>query len=172
MAIITVTKRRFILQRLIDFGGRYIYRNDHKDTEYNRICSTHMDATMRAYLIKMAELLGSFSFGLFGPVHVYFVYGTKTTLTNVRIPFCEPNSHAEFLGNLLCQTVIATHGMLNYIKMETYHTLFENIVIIAPKLVKSDLDHVIQLYGTKSISQAEFRWKINKIVMQSSVSDR
>lgn len=61
MALAFTSKKRLKLQPLIDFGGRYIYHDSHEKTDYNSICSDHMDGTMRQFLFKMATIAGAFS---------------------------------------------------------------------------------------------------------------
>lgn len=147
-----VSKMRFELQRLIDFGGRYIYRDTHENTMYNRICAKQMDNTMKRFLIKMGIILLSYQFAMIGPIRAYFIYGIKTTTIEARIPFCQPNSNAEFVGNFLLQTTIASHAIILFLGLEIFLSIFENVLSVAPKLVKTDLVQTIQLYEDKSVS--------------------
>lgn len=172
MMIAILGKGRFELQDLIDFGGRSIYRDSYENTEYNRICSSHMDTTMKNFLIKMGGIFASFTLCLIGPLHAYFVHGIKSTTTEIRLPFCEPKSDAEFLANLFLQTVIATHGIFGYVVIEVFLTLFENVVTIAPRLVKRELTQAIQLYEEKSISELELHRRIRRIVELSQTADK
>lgn len=126
-----------------------------------------MDITIRNYIYKMGTIFASFSFALIGPTHAYFVLGIKTTTTEARLPFCEPNSNAEFMGNIFLQVTLAIHGILLYFGLEVFLTLFENVVTIAPKLIKSELDETIEWYTSKSISETECHWRIGQIVKQS-----
>lgn len=153
LAVAFITESRFKMQNLIDFGGRYTYRDDRENTEYSRICSKQLDVTMREYFIKMGSILVSYSFCVIGPARAYILDGIKTTTTEMQMPFCGPKSNAEFMSNILLQTVIATHGLVCIIGMETLLTLLQGDVTVAPKLVESDLNQVIPLYGEKSISQ-------------------
>lgn len=163
---------RFKLQRLIDFGGRYIYRDDYHNTEYDRNCSEHIDTTMKNYVTKMGTIFLSYIFALIGPTSAYFLHGIKTTTSEMRMPFCEPKSNAEFLLNFFLQTAIALHGITFYIGLEVVLSLFENIVTIAPRLVKSELENTIQMYEDKSISESELRWRVGRIVKFSQDTDK
>lgn len=90
----------------------------------------------------------------------------------MRMPFCDPKSNAEFVGNILFQTMIAAHGILMYIGMEIFLSLFQNAVTIAPHLVESDLQNVIKLYEDKSISETELYWRIGRIAKTSIDADK
>lgn len=168
-----VTKVRFELKKLVDFGGRFIYSNTRENTIYNRICAEHMDYTMKRFLIKMGTIFMSFSLAIIGPIRAYLIYGAKTTTIEARIPFCEPDSGAEFMFNFLLQIVIAAHGILAFCGLEIILSLFENVVTVAPKLiVKSDLVQTIELFETKSISRLELCERIKQIVKASTDTDK
>lgn len=167
-----VSKSRFSLQSLIDFGGRYIYHDSHKDTEYNRICSEQMDITMQSFLIKMGTIFISFLFAVVGPVHAYVFYGIKSTTTEVHIPYCEPKSLMEFELNFLLQSTIAGHGIFMYILMEMLFSLFENVVTIAPRLISHELVNVIQLAEDRALSVADVYLNMARIAKLSQDTDK
>lgn len=167
-----ITVKRFKLKSLIDFGGQYIYHDNHENSMYNRICSKHMDTTMRRFIIKMLTINVSFFIGAAGIFYTYFVHGIISTILEIRIPFCEPKSDAEFIVKLVLQILIGGHGLIMYFGIEMYFSMFENIVTIAPKLIKIDLKHTIQMYEEGSIAELELRRRIRNIVKLCSDSDK
>lgn len=160
-------KSRFTLSGLIDFGGKYIYQDNHNDTKYNRICSKQMDITMRRYLIKMGSIFISLFACLVNPIHVYFEQGIKTTTTECHWPFFETKSNAEFTANLVLQTIIAVHGYALFVFFEIFLSLFENVVTVTPRLVENDLTNTIRLYKNASMTKLELCQWIRNISMQS-----
>lgn len=172
LCLAMVIKTRFKLQHALDFGGRYIYRDSRENTEYNRICSQHMDITMRRYIIKMAAIFISYLFAVVGPLQAYFIDGIKSTTIEARIPFCETKSNAEFMGNFLLQTELAGHGIFVYIGMEVFLSLYENIVSITPQSIGSELDDIIQQYEDGSVSEVELHWRIKRIVKLSQDANK
>lgn len=114
----------------------------------------------------------SFVFYLMGVAYVNLVNGIKTTTIEVHVPFCDPGSNAEFIGNNIIQVVIGVNAFLGYIGMEIFLSLFQDIVTIAPKLVRYDLNNVIQVHGNKSISETELRWRIISIAEKSIDADK
>lgn len=138
---------------------------------YNRICSRQMDLTMKRFSIKIGTIFMTYSLAIIGPIRAYLVYGIKTTTIEAHIPFCEPYSNAEFMANLLLQSVIATHGLLFIFGLENFLSIFENVVRIAPKLIaKNDLVQTIGLYEDKSISKLYER--IKEVVKSSIDTDK
>lgn len=163
---------RFKLQSLIDFGGRYIYYDSHDNTEYNRICSDHMDITMKQFISKIAGIFISITFAAIGPAYAYFWHGIHSTFTEARIPFTEPKSNAEFMGNFLFQNVTSVHGAIAYVGLEVFLSILENAVTITPRLIENDLVHTIKLYEKKSTTQLQLNVKIGNIVRQSIDADK
>lgn len=132
----------------------------------------HLDDTMRSYIIKMIGIFVSYSFCLIAPAHAYIVDGTISTTTELKLPFIEPKSNGELLGNLMIQTIIVTHPFIEYIGMEVFLTIFQNAVAIAPQLVKMENDDAIELYESKKISKAELTYRVKEIAKKSCDADR
>lgn len=143
-----------------------------KKNEYNRICSTGMDNTMRRYLIKMVSMVMSMIMSLIGPAYAYFAHGIRTTWTSNRIPFTEPNSDAEFIVNIFLQTIILGHGCVGYFALEMMMTLVENVVTVTPRLCTNDLAQTIGLYKNKQISELELRCKMNHFMKSTCDTDK
>lgn len=112
--VLGVTKARFQIQAVVDFAGRYIYHDNYERNEYNRICSSNMDRTMRRFFTKMGTICISLVICMMGPTYAYFAHGVRTTWTSDRIPFTAPNSDAEFMVNFLLQTIVFGHGFVGY----------------------------------------------------------
>lgn len=91
-----ISDNRYKYQSLIDFAGRYIYSDNQENVEYNEICSKQIDKTIRRFFIKMGIMGISASFSVIGPIHAYLAHGIKTSTTDLRIPFTEDGSNAEF----------------------------------------------------------------------------
>lgn len=172
MAIMINTKVRFQLQAVFDFPGRYIYHDNHDKTEYNRICSLEMDETMRRFLFKMFTMIASVLISLIWPTYAYIAHGIRTTSTSLRIPFTAPNSDAEFIVNVILQTVILGHGAVAYYTIEVTTTVVENAVTVLPRLSTNDLAHTIRQYKDQTISGWEFRCKMNNFLKSACDLDK
>lgn len=106
------------MHSLIEFGGRYIYSSDGEDTKYNKICSEHIDSTIRSYFIKIMTLSAAFTVGVLTIVYMYLVHGIRTTVTEFKYPLIAEDSDAAFIANASYQYVIALLGFPGYIGME------------------------------------------------------
>lgn len=172
IVVIVILKKRYILQSLIDFGGNYIYHDNHKKTEYNRICSDHMDLTMRQFLVKLGGMAFSFGVGIVGPTYKYFKYGIPSTTIEARVPFTEPKSHGEFAVNFILQTTAGTQGAVAFVGLEVFLSILQNAVTITPRLIENELMQTNQQYEKKAINEVELNVKFGNIVRQSQDADK
>lgn len=58
---------------------------------------------MKRYIIKMGTILTAWLSANIGPMHAYFVHGVFGTAIEAHIPFTEPKSNTEVVGNFLLQ---------------------------------------------------------------------
>lgn len=171
MGYVSVTEGAAMFHFLVDFGGRYIHPNVNKDNEYTEICSKNIDATVRSFCIKMALMLLALHGSMVGPCYAYIVHGTKTTMTNVQIPFIKRNSNAEFMANLMLASVIGIHGFSGYIGLEVAMALFSDVVAIIPKLIKLEFERVDDRIEKGRISMLHLHSIFSNIVKQATDSD-
>lgn len=163
---------KFRIVPLIEFGGEHIYWDAHYDPEYHQICSNHMDGVMRRFIIKMVVMFSGITVAFIGPFYAYFVRGLKTTTIEAKIPFAEPGSDAEFLGNVVIQFVLAIMGAFVYFGLEVTMALFENVVTIAPDLIELEMKQLCTKYQRRLITESEMRLRFRNVVQQVLDSER
>lgn len=167
----SVTSTAVMFHSLVDFGGRYIHPNKNKDKEYTEICSKHIDQTVRSFFIKMGLMLLALHGSMIGPIYAYAVHGTKTTMTNVLIPFVERESNTEFAYNVALASIIGIHGFAGYIGLEVAMALFSDVVTIAPKVIELDFQRLDGQMEKQKLSNWHLRHTINNIIKQALDSD-
>lgn len=156
---------------LVDFGGRYIYPNTMEETEYNKICMDQINETIRSFKIKMCMMTFSLSGAMCGPLYGYLRYGTKTTMTNVKIPFTEQHSTGEFLSNFVLTTVIGIHGFIGYIGLEVAMALFSDTVTISPKITALDLKRLDEKLMKGCLTEYQFCHLFSNIIKRTLDTD-
>lgn len=139
MSYVLHSKGRYTAHSLVDFGGRYIYPDGHDDSQYTQLCSKQIDATVKSFFVKMTMIFLSFGAGVTGPAYALLFYNIKTTTIEVKLPFVDEKSDAEYLGNMLLQGMIAGHGIIGYIGIEVAMVLFSDVVTISSKIVEHEL---------------------------------
>lgn len=165
-----VYEKRHKLHSLVRFGGRYIYFDKHDDLEYQRICSKHMDSSMRDFIIKMTMMIIGYYAAVSGPFYAYFVYDIQASTTD--LVFTEEGSNVQFAINNVLQFLYAVHGGLIYIGIEVMVEIFKNVITISPKLVAHKLKKLTTDYEERRISEFQLRVAFKDIEKQSIDTDK
>lgn len=171
MGYASVTSTAAMFRSLVDFGGRYIHPNENRDKDYTEICSKHIDETVRSFFIKMGLMLLALHGSMVGPIYAYAMHGTKTTMTNVLIPFVERESNTEFVYNVTLASIIGIHGFVGYIGLEVAMALFSDVVTIVPKAIALDFQRLDSQMEKQKLSNWPLRHTINNIIKQALDSD-
>lgn len=153
---------------MVDFGGRYIYRNHHDDIEYQQICSRHMDKSMKHFLTKMLMMTIGFTAAVMGPTYAFIFNGIRTTTFDAAVPYAEEKSLVEFSVNSMIQLLNATYGALIYLGMEVAMELFSNIITISPRLIEHKLRKIISDYAENQITPSQLHFAFMDFVKQLS----
>lgn len=155
-----------MLHSLVVFGARYIYRDDHPDKEYQRICTEHMNLTMKHFLTKMTMVTLGYLVAVIGPTYAFLIQGIRTTTINVAVPFTEEDSWIAFLVNEVLQTLPATHGALFLLGGEIVIEMFANTVTISPHLINHRLRTITSDYSEGRINKAQVQYAFTDFVRQ------
>lgn len=156
---------------LVDFGGRYIHPNRKPDDEYSEICSKQIDKTVKSFNIKMVMMFIALQGAILRPAYAYFLYGTKTTMTNTKVPFTEKESNAEFIINFVLTSVIGVHGFIGYVGLEVAMALFSVVATIVPQIVDLEFRKLNEKLLNQSITKHQLCIYFRNIVRQSLDSD-
>lgn len=127
-----------MVYEFIAFGGRHIYpdKDDDEDEEYHEICSQQIDGTMKHFICKISIILSSMTVALIWPTYQVFSHGIRTTALQVKLPFIEEKSNAEFLGDFILQCIILGHGLLGYVGLEVGIETPTDFILISQKLLE------------------------------------
>lgn len=161
-----ISKNRGKYHSLLTFAGRYIYPDNHGRTEYNQICSEQMDSTIRSFLIRILMIFLAAFAAVFGPIYVYLSQGIKTTTTEVKIPFADNDENIEYIMNMILQFMNFIYGSLVYYSLETAMAIFGDVIKVTPKLIKNQLNALIEMYERKEISELQLRFAFKNITKQ------
>lgn len=161
-----VRNQRYLLHSLVEFGGRYIYHNHHDDINYQRICSKHMDKSIKQFLIKISMIFTGYTAAVMGPIYAFMVYGIRTTTIEAVVPFTEEKSWGEFTVNSILQMVNATHGGFIYLGIEVVMDIFSNIITILPHLTKLKLKKIMLDYTENRMTPSQLRFAVKDVVKQ------
>lgn len=156
---------------MISFAGKYIYNSSDNDAESDKICSEHIDLSIRSFFTKMIVLTSSYSLAMIGPVHAYITEGVIVTTTEAQIPFFGENSTGKLISNILLQCTLGFHGIIVFFGFETIMSLFSDAVTIAPKLVEYKLSQLDNETSKPAPSTARINFMVKEIAKQSLDAD-
>lgn len=165
-------KQRYLLHDLVSFGARYVYRDQHDDIEYQRICSKAMNKSMKQFLMKMLMMTFGFTMALVGPTIAFASHGIKTTTVELAYPFVEENSWTEFALNILFQNYYATLGGLAYVGIEIVFVILSNTITISPHLIGHKLKQLIESHVKNRLSPPQLQYAFVDFVKQCIDANR
>lgn len=166
-----LTESRKQMQFLMRYAGHFIYADDHEGTEYNNICSEHIDESVRSFFVKMGIIYISLVVETV-TVCVYIRRGTRTTLTDLKYPFVAEKSDTEFFLNAFLQAAVVILGGLAYVSIEIVMGLAHDIASISPKLTNYELRKFRNMMKNKKITKAQKDAALKHIVKEALHSDK
>lgn len=138
---IAISKPRAILHDFLAFPGHYIYPESVSDEgkEHYNICSEHFDATIKTFVRKTLIISTSAFIAAALPFYQSLWWGIQITAMDLKIPFIEEESFAEFLVNIFLECNILTHGFVAYLSIEVGMDIVTDFVAISQKLLEYQL---------------------------------
>lgn len=148
------------MNRLLSYGGKYIYNDNNVKTKYNSICSRSMDRALKRFTTVFLCVMLSFVIALFGPIYAYIVDGKRSSLLSVRLPFFEQNSDSEFILLIIIQTISGICGLSGNIAIETGYNLNINVLRVTTELIELDIGKLSSDLETKTLTISQMKHKL------------
>ena len=150
---------------MLDFAGKYIYRDDDRATDYNYICFKSLDQSMKTYLIIVMIVISSFVGAVCGPWYKFITIGTKSTLYNLRLPFCEDNPNTEFVINTCWECFNSFIGSIGLFMMEAAFIIVSDTITVSSKLFAFELNELSK-YIEMEQKHTKYAGKSLRIILQ------
>lgn len=166
-----MNKKRFMWKYMLDFAGKYIYRDDDRVTAYNSICSESLDQSMKTYLIIVIIVITSFTGAVCGPYYKFMTIGMQSTLYNLRLPFFEENPNAEFFINTCWETFNSFIGAIGLFNMEAAFTIVSDTITVSSKLCAMELNELSKCIEMEQKHLKDTRNKLKLILMKTKFID-
>lgn len=167
-----MSKGRYGLASWIDFGGRYIYPDNHDDEKYAEIISKQMDESMRGFVTRISVMLLAFVIGMSRILYMNAFMGETTTFTQIKFPFIEAESYNEFFVNFSLQAVFLTYGLFGYFGMEVGMEMVTLVVKLAPKIVEHEFQKLNKGIEDGHFDGMQIHLTFRNIVVQIMDTDR
>lgn len=143
-----------------------LYQNNHRQSQYNKICHENLDKLWRRYLNTVLIIILSMSIANAGPLYVYVKFGQRVTLTALKIPFIEENSNVEFVINCSIQGFYGLFFFFANISIEGVALLYGDAVQLPSKLIQMELDNLTISLKAARYTKRQIKLKIVTVFRQ------
>lgn len=135
----TIGPARYKINRLLNFGGQYIYMDNDQRAELRLVHEKMINRLVQNTVIVVCLIV--LAFGMIGAIETYLIIfdGARVTLLGTELPFFDENSNIGFWLNISIQTVIAAVGMCGCLAIEIGAALIFNAILAIPHLIHVDL---------------------------------
>lgn len=155
-----VGPRRFKLNNIITFSGKYIYTDGNTPVARNVVNGKHVDRLLKTFSIICTAILMSYHAIIIGPVYAYVHDGLRINALGTHLPFFELGSDADFYVNMIIVAAVGVFTMLGGYSLELLTAIVNNTIAAMPDLINLGLAGFFEEYkanGINSNSVAQFR---------------
>lgn len=159
------------MKRLALAGGEYVYNDSHEKSEYNRMCSENIDRSLRKSLITLMLIVLSYAGMCVGPAYALIVYGERTTLMSLKIPFVEAFSTLEFIINIAIQSYAFITGFPGNIVIEGLFALLMDSSTASTTSIKWHCQNFTECLHFKRLTATQQKQRTLQILLQIHTAD-
>ena len=127
---------------------------------------------MKGFLARFIVMLGAFFAGMIRILYSNIFLGVKTTVFELKIPFIEAKSDAEFAINFVLQSLMLLYGLLGYIGMEVAMELTILPGHATPKLVEHEFKKLDKKIDESCFDEMQVRLTFRNILLQMMDYDK
>lgn len=156
----TLGPRRYQINNLLNFAGKYYYVDDDHTTKYNVVRKHLVDRLIRNTIIVIPLIFVAFAMFGITAVYMLLIERVRITFLGIELPFFERDSDIGFIVNTCMQTMIAALGMAACTAVEIGACLVNNAIYSVPPLMRVEIDELdseIHLYGMTLLAKAHLR---------------
>lgn len=171
----SIISHNFATQKVhawMDYGGTYVFPHKHEDRKYIEISSKIIDRSMRSFMTRFLVMLGAFIIGMIRIFYANIFLKIKTTVIELKIPFIEANSDAEFAVNFVLQSLMLLYALLGYIGMEVAMELTILPGYATPKLVEHEFRKLDRKIEESCFDEMQVRLTFRNILLQMMDYDK
>lgn len=131
-----------LLRRAVSRGINELYQDNHNRNEYNDVCNRNIEKLWRKYLKTVAIIIISMTIAHSSSVYLYFKYGKRVTITELKFPFIGEGSDMEFKLNICTQALYGIYMFSSNIGAEGISIFLYDGISLSSKLIKLRLKNL------------------------------
>lgn len=149
----------------MNFGRKYIYTDDTKQSKYNSLCDKMVERLLINVIVVVFCIIVSYS--LMGFISLYYIVIKRTGVTffSTEIPFVDIRSNFGYAFNLLVQVFLGFVMLMANICIEIGACLTYNSVTAIPQVIHLEVEELrTELHSNGMSLTAKLR--LRKILMK------
>lgn len=133
---------RFMVNNVLNFGGRYVYVDDERPPDYNKLCDKLVGKLLKDIVTVVVLIVISYCVMGIWPLYCIYFKHQHVTILNTELPFMDFNSSAGYAVNLFMQLFISTVSFFSNVCIEFGACLTYNVVDAIPKVVHYEIQEL------------------------------
>lgn len=156
---------RYIVNNVICFGGKYIYKDDKEPTKYNAMCEKMIYNLIQDVIFIVNAILFSYATFLSGTLYAFFYKKTSVTLLGTELPFLDNDSLVVYGINMVIQLIVAGVGILATVGIEVGACMAYNTVETIPELIQLESAELLEELQSNGMSLVA-KMRVRNVFMQ------
>lgn len=137
-----IGKDCFKVNNVVNFGGKYIYKDDKKTSKYNTLCEKMVGALIKNVFATLTAITISYcTFGA-SPLYVIIFEGAHVTFLSTELPFVDINTNIGYAINMIEQFILTFGAVVSNTTIEIGACLVNNTVTAVPELFHFESDEL------------------------------
>lgn len=132
---IAVGTTRFRFQALLQFSGRFIYKNQIARSKFEQKVDEHATQLVINTIISVIFVTFSFSLSLIGTMYVLIFHGTYAIPTGHVMPFVDAGTLRGYIINMIMQMFVAVCALIAVLSLEMASCIINNTYAVMADLV-------------------------------------
>lgn len=148
------------MNRVINFGGKYIFTDDKAPSKYNTLCEKMIQKLVQNVVVTVILII--LSYLLFGASSLYVIIfrHNRVTLIGTEIPFLPSDTDFGYAMNMIQQLILTWVSLTANITIEIGDCLTQNTVEVIPEIIhleSEELAKEMRLNGMSWRTKAQLR---------------
>lgn len=131
---------KYLVNNLMNFGGRYIYRDDEQPPSYVTLCDQFITKLLKDITITIVLLIVSYCLMAIWPLYCIIVRNERVTILNTELPFVDIDSDMGFTINLCWQAFAGYFSFISNVCIEYGNGIAHNNIHSTPKVLHFQLE--------------------------------
>lgn len=165
-----VNNQRSSWKKILNFSGKYIYRNDSDDSAYNCVCSDCLDESIINFIKILTLQIGASCIAMIGPTYGLF-NGLKVTMISVRLPYFNRNPELEYIILLCWDAFNAIPCLFYVVVIDTVFNIVNGTIRVSSELCALHLNDLSNDMVNGVGGRKQWHEMLKTILMQTKYID-